>query len=65
MQTEYEIVVMPNASEIVILNEDTVIDVNALASIEVVGIAEQGPPGPKGSDGVPVIPDFIDLGNFV
>jgi hypothetical protein len=65
MQTDYEIIIVPNASEIVISDDNTVIDVNRETPIEVVGIAIQGPPGPKGSDGIPVIPDLIDLGSFV
>jgi hypothetical protein len=65
MPIQYELVILPSASEIVITGDNMVIDVNAVASLEVVGIAEQGPPGPKGDDGIPVIPELIDLGNFV
>jgi len=64
MQPDYELVILPSASEIVIADDNTVLDMNMEASLEVIGIAKQGPPGPAGTDGIPVIPEFIDLGSF-
>ena len=64
MLPEYELVILPSEYEIVIQDDNITLDMHNEAPVEILFIGLQGPPGPRGTDGIPVLPDVLDMGNF-